>query len=110
MQEKVKHKDLKFLANSISFIADIYQLFSMTPYNAKCRQNFLLREESNHSGRLHCHFCGKGPLRVGVGMLSKMVATVDHIVPLALGGINTQDNFQVCCSKCNRRKGSRFIG
>jgi 5-methylcytosine-specific restriction endonuclease McrA len=32
--------------------------------------------------------------------------TVDHIVPLALGGSNTIDNVQPLCSECNGIKGS----
>lgn len=32
-------------------------------------------------------------------------ATVDHIVPLAVGGSNHRDNVQLAHAKCNRRKG-----
>lgn len=32
---------------------------------------------------------------------------LDHIVPLALGGTNTDDNIQLLTTRCNRQKGAR---
>jgi 5-methylcytosine-specific restriction endonuclease McrA len=32
---------------------------------------------------------------------------VDHIIPLALGGINDDSNIQLLCPKCNRKKGAK---
>lgn len=34
--------------------------------------------------------------------------TVDHIVPLKLGGTDTFDNVQLACKRCNSKKGSRL--
>ena len=31
--------------------------------------------------------------------------TVDHVIPLALGGPNTIENVQVLCASCNSEKG-----
>jgi hypothetical protein len=33
----------------------------------------------------------------------------DHIVPLALGGLNDVTNIQLLCATCNSKKGDRFI-
>lgn len=32
---------------------------------------------------------------------------IDHIQPLALGGTNTDDNIQLLCKSCNRKKGAK---
>jgi len=33
--------------------------------------------------------------------------TVDHVIPLALGGTNKPDNLALACFHCNRRKADR---
>jgi len=35
--------------------------------------------------------------------------TLDHVLPLALGGTHTIDNAQCLCSRCNSKKGARYI-
>jgi 5-methylcytosine-specific restriction endonuclease McrA len=44
-----------------------------------------------------CLACGK-----------KKVLTIDHIIPLSLGGKNEIDNYQTLCRKCNMAKGNRI--
>ncbi len=46
----------------------------------------------------HCLKCGK-----------QKKLTVDHIVPLALGGSNDIDNIQPLCKSCNTSKGIQII-
>jgi len=38
--------------------------------------------------------------------LDDVTPHLDHIMPLALGGSNTDDNVQLLCATCNTRKGS----
>lgn len=49
-----------------------------------------------------CQRCGQ--------ILERTALEVDHIVPIALGGDDEDDNLQTLCVRCNRRKGARFIG
>jgi 5-methylcytosine-specific restriction endonuclease McrA len=35
--------------------------------------------------------------------------TVDHIVPLARGGYEIEDNLVPCCASCNSRKGAKLL-
>ena len=37
-----------------------------------------------------------------------LLLEIDHIIPLAKGGITTEDNLQVLCWKCNRSKGAKI--
>lgn len=37
-------------------------------------------------------------------------ATIDHIVPLSLGGAHTYANVQTCCQECNSAKGATIAG
>lgn len=48
-----------------------------------------------------CHLCGR--------FVSKVRFTLDHLVPLALGGVHTAANVKVAHLACNSRKGARFI-
>lgn len=35
--------------------------------------------------------------------------TIDHVLPLSLGGTNTLGNYQVLCRSCNSSKGTKVI-
>ena len=47
----------------------------------------------------HCIYCGK----------SSDTMTVDHIVPLKLGGTNALNNLVPACPNCNLKKGHRNV-
>jgi 5-methylcytosine-specific restriction endonuclease McrA len=50
-----------------------------------------------------CWYCGCtfDPREDGGGR----TLTVDHVEPLAAGGLSSLENLRLCCSTCNRRKG-----
>lgn len=59
-------------------------------YNARHRQYYL--DKFNHS----CVHCG-----------ANSNLCIDHIVPISIGGVNSEDNIQVLCRSCNSSKGGK---
>lgn len=49
-----------------------------------------------------CQHCGDGHFETDY--------QIDHIVPIAKGGLTTIENLQVLCAYCNAKKGARFCG
>lgn len=45
-----------------------------------------------------CHYCGR--------KFSFKHLTMDHLVPLARGGMSNKDNLVPCCKDCNTKKKS----
>ena len=45
-----------------------------------------------------CHYCG--------AVISPKELTMDHLVPLAMGGHSTRDNLVPSCKTCNNKKKS----
>ena len=44
-----------------------------------------------------CHWCGK--------QLTKRTATLEHVLPLAQGGANVEENYALACKECNGARG-----
>ena len=59
----------------------------------------------------NCHYCGEEMLwdynRNWIKMKAWCVQ-VDHIIPQALGGDESEANMVLCCSRCNSIKGDRL--
>jgi 5-methylcytosine-specific restriction endonuclease McrA len=62
--------------------------------NITYQEWILILERYNH----RCVCCG-----------SKDRITIDHIVPLSVGGTDTIDNIQPLCKSCNSKKGTKTI-
>lgn len=50
-----------------------------------------------------CSMCGRSIKEDGVKI------TVDHKIPLSVGGLNSEDNLWAICSDCNEGKGNSFV-
>jgi 5-methylcytosine-specific restriction endonuclease McrA len=60
--------------------------------------------------RWSCHICGvKTPKRLR-GSFDDRAPELDHIVPLAQGGVHTRMNTACACRKCNGAKGDKPLG
>jgi 5-methylcytosine-specific restriction endonuclease McrA len=51
-----------------------------------------------------CVYCDRSLKRV-----NPRQRTLDHIIPVAMGGSNNETNLITCCKKCNDRKQDRHI-
>ncbi len=56
---------------------------------------------SNMLDKDHCCYCGR---KFGLA-----IKTVDHLVPLSLGGADSQINRVPSCKKCNRMKSNQSL-
>lgn len=53
----------------------------------------------------HCVYCGSA----FAPEVRALWLTIDHLVPLVLGGTNASDNLFAACNACNRSKGGRLL-
>lgn len=53
----------------------------------------------------HCQHCGVEMTHTVTDGQKRKVASIDHIVPKALGGSDMESNLTVCCCSCNTSKG-----
>lgn len=52
-----------------------------------------------------CAYCGRGMKKEGGRTDCPRGVTLDHVLPLALGGTDDPANLVACCYECNHRKG-----
>ncbi len=60
-----------------------------------------LKEQIKRRDGYHCVICGKG-------IEHDTTLEVDHIKPIALGGLSTPSNLRTLCYDCNRGKGATY--
>ena len=57
-----------------------------------------------------CQLCGRAtPIKLK-GLQHPSSPTIDHIIPIGLGGGHTWDNVQCACHACNQSKGAKPMG
>lgn len=49
-----------------------------------------------------CWICGNE--------LTANTATMDHVIPVSLGGSNSRRNLRAACRSCNEQRGNRIAG
>lgn len=65
---------------------------------SKLRQH--IKERDNYT----CKYCENSVFKE-----PNLLLEIDHIIPVAQGGITVENNLQTLCWKCNRQKGSKII-
>lgn len=61
-----------------------------------------MRESIYNRDNHTCQFCGL--------VLAAKELTIDHLIPLSLGGLDEQTNYVTCCRPCNQRKANLPLG
>jgi hypothetical protein len=86
----------EFLNNLIAYRKSTkYQRQLMTP---RLRESILVRDKHT------CMSCG-----ISTQKEAHLLLEVDHIMPIAKGGITIETNLQALCWKCNRTKGAKVL-
>lgn len=63
--------------------------------------------EAYNNGVRNCPVCDRQlQWKRSVRNQHDTMATVDHVVPVSLGGINSTRNYYVMCAKCNGKRGN----
>lgn len=72
-------------------------------------QKRLLRERlfANQDGK--CFYCGKGVTLKVSHCQDADYATIEHLIPLSLGGRSHKDKVVVACQRCNSARSSKPI-
>lgn len=103
------------VGDKVSVVMDIEQLNRFVVYLAekiKFKQSAAgqralmtskLREQIKLRDSYTCQHCG-----ISTEDEPHLLLEIDHIVPIAKGGLTTEDNLQTLCWKCNRSKGSKL--
>lgn len=68
------------------------------------RRNRLIRRHGTK-----CHWCGC-QMRADLKPPEPRAMTLEHLVPISLGGSDNLGNLRLACHECNRRRGDSLAG
>ena len=103
-------------SNKVDIILDLNNLNDLVEYlaeqikynkSAKKQRTLMtlkLRDKIKERDNYTCRICGISPTQE-----PHLLLEIDHIVPIAKGGLSTEDNLQTLCWKCNRIKGAKIV-
>lgn len=80
------------------YILDVGKKLKYYLSNGRIKYPKEVRELLYHEAGGRCRLCGRE--------ITVSTMTIDHIIPLVMGGTNSIDNLQCVCEVCNRIKGS----
>lgn len=70
----------------------------------------ITRKELHAKDGGRCYICHRLTVLHNKGKKrNKRLATIDHVIPVAHGGLHTWANVRNCCWECNIRKGSKEL-
>ena len=78
----------------------LFDLRTKNPARAKKLEDAVYGASKNERGEYVCQKCGRT-------FKTRRGLSLDHIMPWSRGGKTTEENLQVLCTSCNRRKGDK---
>lgn len=96
--------DIDNLNNFIKYLSEIIK-FKNSIKGQRALMTSSLRRKILDRDNFTCQLCGNSNKDE-----PNLLLEIDHIIPLAKGGMTTEDNLQVLCWKCNRSKGAKILG
>lgn len=95
--------DIDQLNNFIEYLATVIK-FKKSVAGQRALMTTKLRESIKERDNYTCQECG-----VSIYDEEHLLLEIDHILPLAKGGLSTIENLQTLCWRCNRTKGAKII-
>lgn len=93
--------DIPMLERFIGYMGDTVK-FRKSAEGQRRLMTPKLRASIIERDRYTCQICGNSTMQE-----PNLLLEVDHIIPIAKGGMTTEDNLQCLCWKCNRSKGAK---
>lgn len=102
MAEKIT-LDSETLESFVEYISDKVK-FRKSIAGQRALMTSRLRTAIKERDGYTCRQCGNSTKKE-----ENLLLEIDHIIPLAKGGITSEDNLQTLCWRCNRSKGTKII-
>lgn len=87
----------------IAYLSDLVK-FKNSIAGQRALMTSSLREKIKNRDNFTCKICS-----LSVAEEKNLLLEIDHITPLAKGGITSEENLQTLCWKCNRSKGTKIL-
>lgn len=95
--------DVQNLNKFTTYLSELVK-FKNSVAGQRALMNSSLREKIKNRDSFSCKICG-----LSITDEKNLLLEIDHIVPLAKGGITSEENLQTLCWKCNRSKGIKIL-
>lgn len=94
--------DIETLDRFINYLSQVIN-FKNSVKGQRALMTTSLREKIKKRDNYTCKYCSNS-----VEKEPNLLLEIDHIKPLAKGGMTTEENLQTLCWKCNRKKGAKL--
>ena len=95
--------DAENLERFVQYLGDLVK-FRKSVAGQRALMTQSLRKQIKERDDYTCQMCG-----LSSHDEANLLLEIDHIKPLAKGGITSEENLQTLCWRCNRSKGSKIL-